>query len=162
MATFSTKGMTFAIGAVVALKAADFVLADFTTPLTAATDVGEPETLAIAGDEWTTEDFVNVTTGRAITVKTGRKAKAMEFQHGLDPLDAGQLAIRAACNAETNFAFRLTFADKPLAGAAPKNSTRLFVGSVVMVDDDASGKIGKFKFTIQPNSNIFVTHASAT
>lgn len=162
MAVFSIKGSKFEIGAAVALKAADFVAADFTEPLSSATEVKEPETFGVIGDEWALEDFTNATTGRTVAVKFSRKGKGIEFTFGADPADAGQLAMRAASESEGNFAFRFTMADKPATGAEPKNSTRLFVGSVIACDDDPSGKIGKVKFTVQPNSNIVPTHASAS
>lgn len=163
MAVYTIVGSIFQIGTAVALKSADFVTADFTTPMTAAKSVGEPETLAAPSDEWQMEDFGNVTDGRIKGYKSQRKGKALEIVCGLDPTDAGQLAMRAACeDSSGNYAMRLTLADKPATGASPKNSTRSFVGCVTMVEDDPGGKIGKVKFTIQPNSNIVVTHASAT
>lgn len=162
MALYSTTGCKFEIGAAVALKSADFVTADFTTPLAAAAVVGEPETFGSPSDEWETEDFGNVTDGRKRVFKIMRKGKAFELTCGLDPTDAGQLAMRAAFEAAGNFAMRFTFADKPATGASPKNSTRSFVGLVLGCEDDPGGKIGKVKFTIQPNSNILITHASAT
>lgn len=162
MAVFATTGCKFEIGTALALKSADFVTGDFTTPLTSATEVKEPETLGSPADEWETEDFGNVTDGRKRVFKIMRKGKAFELTCGLDPTDAGQLAMRTAFEAAGNFAMRFTFADKPASGASPKNSTRSFVGLVLGCEDDPSGKIGKVKFTIQPNSNIVVTHASAT
>jgi hypothetical protein len=162
VATYSIEGSIIEIGATLVLKQADFIAADFTAALTGATIVGEPETFGAISDEWELEEFKNATTGRTTTHKTGRKGKAIELVFGLDPNDAGQIAMRAACAAKVNYAFRFTFADRPTAGAAPKNSTRVFVGLVVACEDDPSGKIGKVKFTIQPNSNVLVTNASAT
>lgn len=163
MPTYVITGSKFELGAVVALKSADFIAADFTTPLTAATEVKEPKTLGAPADEWATAEFANVTDGRSRVYKVMRKGKSFELTCGLDPTDAGQLAMRAAFEALiSNYAMRFTFADKPVTGASPKNSTRLFVGSVTGVEDDPSGEIGLVKFTIQPNSNIVLTHASAT
>ncbi|MFO1202984.1 MAG: hypothetical protein U1E58_10160 [Tabrizicola sp.] len=162
MAVYSIAGSKFEIGAAVATKSADFVAGDFTTPMTTPSAVGEPETLGSLSDGWEGEDFGNVTDGRIRTVKTMRKGSTMELTCGLDPTDAGQLAMRAAHAVRDNYAMRLTLADKPATGASPKNSTRTFVGTVMNVEDDPSGKLGKVKFTIQINSNIVVTHASPT
>lgn len=162
MATYAMVGAKFELGAALATKAADFVAADFTTPLTAPATVGEPESYSSVTDTWESEDFTSVSDGRTRTIKTTRKGGAFELVCGLDPLDAGQLAMRAAHAARDNYAMRFTFSDKPATGAAPKNSTRTFVGLVIGVEDDASGKIGKVKFTVQVNSNVLVTHASAT
>lgn len=163
MAVYTLVGSKFELGAVVAMKSADFVAADFTTPLAAALEVKEPKTIGRPADEWATADFTNVTDGRTRVFKMFRKGKAFDYVCGLDPTDAGQLAMRAAFEAPiSNFAMRFTFADKPVAGASPKNSTRVFLGCVVGVDDGEGDDIGMVKFTIQPNSNIIITHASAT
>lgn len=163
MAVYAITGSKFELGAVVAMKSADFITADFTTPLAAAVEVKEPKALGAPSDEWQTGEFGNVTDGRVRVLKVMRKGKAFELVCGLDPLDAGQIAMRAAFDALiSNYAMRFTFADKPVAGASPKNSTRVFLGAVTAVEDDASGEIQLVKFTIQPNSNIIVTHASAT
>lgn len=162
MAVYACAGSKFELGAAVALKSADFVTADFTTPMTAPAVVGEPETIGSLSDGWEGEDFGNVTDGRIRTVKTMRKGSTMELTCGIDPTDAGQIAMRAAAEARANYAMRMTLADKPATGASPKNSTRSFVGLVMNVEDDPSGKIGKVKFSIQINSNIVITHASAT
>lgn len=162
MAVYSIAGSKFELGTAVALKSADFLAADFTTPMTAPAVVGEPETLGSLSDGWEGEDFGNVTDGRIRTIKTMRKGSTMELTCGLDPTDAGQLAMRTAHAARDNYAMRLTLADKPATGASPKNSTRTFVGTIMNVEDDPSGKLGKVKFTVQINSNIVITHASAT
>jgi hypothetical protein len=162
MAVYSLIGSKFELGAVVALKSADFLAADFTTPMTAAVEVKEPQTFGIFADEWTTSEVASVTDGRVRTLKHMRKGKPCEISFFIDPLDAGQLALRAAALTRDNYAMRLTLADKPATGASPKSSTRLFVGTITNVDDDASGTEGVMKVTIQPNSNLVVTHASAT
>lgn len=162
MAVYAIPGSKVELGAVVALKSADFVAGDFTTPMTTPAVVGEPETLGSLSDTWETEDFGNVTDGRIRTIKTMRKGSTMELTCGLDPTDAGQLAMRAAHAAKDNYAMRLTLADKPSTGASPKSSTRSFVGTVLNVEDDPSGKVGKVKFSVQINSNIVLTHASPT
>ncbi len=163
MAVYTIAGSKFEVGSVaVALKSADFIASDLTTPLAAALEVMEPETFGTLSDAWDTEDFANVTSARTRVFKTMRKGSTFELICGLDPTDAGQLAMRAAYLETGNRAFRLTLADKPATGAAPKNSTRSFIGTVLNVEDDPSGKIGKVKFTVQVNSNIILTHASPT
>ncbi len=162
MPVYNLAGTMFQIGAVIATKAADFVAADFTTAMTSAATVGETETLGTLGDAWETEDFASIADGRIRVIKTLRKGGQFEITCGLDPADAGQLAMRAAHLTSNHYAFRLTLADKPAAGASPKNSTRTFVGTVIDAQDDASGRIGKVKFVIQINSNTVQTHASAT
>lgn len=162
MPVYATVGSIFEVGAALAMKAGDFAAADFTDALADADEVGEPETFGTMGDTWETEDFGNVTDGRIRSIKTMKKGSTFELTCGVDPVDAGQLAMRAAQAARGNYAFRFTFNDKPAAGASPKSSARLFLGTVLAAEDDPSGKLGKVKFTIQLNSNIIVSHASAT
>ena len=73
MAVFAVAGSTVEVGAVVALKSADFIAGDFTTPMTSASIIGEPESIGATSDVWETEDFGNVTDGRIRTIKTMRK-----------------------------------------------------------------------------------------
>lgn len=163
MPVYSLTGMKFSIGTALALKAGDFVAADFSAVV--FTEVKEPETLGTYGDTFAGVTFDNVTDGRTKTYKGQRNASAIELTFGLDPTDAGQLALRSAfLDRVQDFAFRLELADKPTTGATPKNSTRTFVGKVMSLSDDVSdvGSVGKLKVTIQPNSNVVVAHASPT
>jgi hypothetical protein len=162
MAVYSIITSKVEIGAAVAMKSADFIAADFTTPLTAAVEVKEPKTLGSVMDEWGTTEFSNVTDGRTRTLKLFKKGKPVELVFGNDPTDAGQLAVRAAALVDANYAFRMSFGDKPASGASPKPSTRLFIGTILSVEDDPSGEHHVLKVTIQPNSNIIATQASAT
>lgn len=163
MPVYSITGSKFSIGGALALKAGDFVAADFTG--VTWVEVKEPETLGTYGDTFAGVSFDNVTDGRTKTYKGQRSASALELTFGLDPTDAGQIALRAAfADRVQDFAFRLELADKPTTGAAPKNSTRSFVGKVMALSDEVTdaGTVGKLKVTIQPNSNILRTDASAT
>lgn len=159
MTVFTVKGSRWSIGGALALKAADFVAADFTSQTWAV--IGEPETLGTVGDTFEELTFSNVTEGRAKTYKGPRKAEPIELTFGLDPTDAGQLALRAAFLSESDFAFRLELSDRPATGAAPKNSTRLFVAKVMSLRDTTDG-FGKLVVSLVPNGNIVTTHASPT
>ncbi|NBZ87906.1 hypothetical protein [Stagnihabitans tardus] len=165
MAVYTIAGSKFEVGIAGPLQNTDYVAADFTgatKPLSAVNEVGEPETFGTVSDPWDTEDFTNVTYARTRVFKTVRKGSTVELTCGLDPTDTGQIFMRTAYAATLNYGFRLTLADKPTSGATPKNSTRMFMGTVINVEDDPSGKIGKVKFTIQINSNIVRTDASPT
>ncbi len=165
MAVYGIVGAKFVIGAVVALKSVDWVAGDFTTPLTGALEVKEPQALGTYGDEWGLAEYTGVTEGRTKTAKTTRKAKDIEVSFFLDPTDAGQLALRAAQLVRSDYAMRIEFADKPASGASPKNSTRSFVGLVLECDDDitdAESGLQLLKVKLRPNSNIVPTNASPT
>lgn len=162
MAVYTTAGSKVEIGAVVAQKSGDYVAADFTAALASAKVLGEPEAIGAVSVPWETEEFKSVTDGRTRVFKTVRKGSTFELTCGADPTDAGQLALRAAYETQDQYAVRLSFGDKPSTGASPKPSTRVFGGLVMEVSDDQSGGVGKVKFTIQVNSNVVATHASAT
>lgn len=162
MAVYATKGSKVSIGAAVAIKSGLWVTADFTAPLTAKTEIKEPETLAMAAEEFAGLEFENVTDGALRTLQGPRKPAAMEFTHGLDYADAGQLAVKAAFEAGGDYAFEIEFSDKPSSGASPKNSKRQFIGRVMKVAEGGDGGVMKFTYTVQPNSNIVRVNASAT
>lgn len=163
MAIYSMKGAKLSIGLAVAMKSGAWVASDFTTPLTTKSEIKEPETLAMAGEEFAETAFENVTDGTVRVLKGARKGSLMEFTHGHDYADAGQLAVKAAFEAEADYAFEMEWADKPTTGAAPKNSRRMFIGKVMKISDggEASG-VAKFTYSVQLNSNIVRVNASAT
>lgn len=159
MAFYSIKGSKWSIGTALAMKSADFIAADFSAIV--FTEIKEPETMGTIGDTFAELAFDNVTDGRTKVVKGNRKAGAIELTFALDPTDAGQLALRAAFLSESDFVFRCELADKPTTGATPKNSTRTFIAKVMSCNDTTDG-IGKLVATLQPNSNVVITHASPT
>ena len=55
-------------------------------------------------------------------------------------------------------------ADKPAAGASPKNSTRLFIGMVMNSPEEFGGAndVTKVNLAIQPNSNVVRVAASGS
>ena len=145
------------------MKSGAWVVADFTTPLTAKTEIKEPETLAAVGEEFAELAFENVTDGTVRVLKGARKGGLLEFTHGHDYADAGQNAVKAAFEAEGDYAFEIEWADKPTSGASPKNSRRLFIGKVMKLSDGGEGTgVGKLSFSVQLNGNIVRVNASAT
>jgi hypothetical protein len=163
MAIYSMKGAKLYIGAAVAMQSGPMEESDFTTPLSGKLEVKEPEALGMASEEFAETAFENVTDGTVRVLKGARKGGMIEFTHGADYADPGQLAVRAAFEAETDFAFEVEWADKPSAGASPKNSRRLFIGKVMKLSDGGEGvAVGKLTFGVQLNSNVVAVNASAT
>jgi hypothetical protein len=162
MAIYSMKGTKFYIGAAVAMKSGAWIVGDFTTPLTAKVEVKEPETLVAAGEEFAEQAFENITDGTVRVLKGARKGSLLELTFGHDYADAGQVALKAAFEAETDFAFEIEWADKP-TGASPKNSRRLFIGKLMKLSDggETTG-VGKLTVSLQLNSNIVRVNASPT
>lgn len=160
---YSMKGAKLYIGAAVAIKSGAWVVGDFTTPLTAKTEIKEPETMASAAEEFAELAFENISDGAVRVLKGSRKGGLMDFTHGHDYADAGQIAVKAAFEAEGDYAFEIEWADKPSSGASPKNSRRLFIGKVMKMSDGGEGAgVAKFTYSVQLNSNVVRVNASAT
>ncbi len=163
MAIYSMKGSKISIGAAVAMKSGPWVAGDFTTALAAKVEVKEPEAISSVSEEFAEQAFENITDGTVRVLKGARKGGMLEFTHGHDYADAGQLAVRAAFEGEQDLAFEIEWADKPTAGAAPKNSRRMFIGKVMKLSDGSDGNgVGKLVYGVQLNSNIVRVNASAT
>ena len=163
MAIYSMKGAKLSIGAAVAMKSGAWIAGDFTTPLTAKTEIKEPETLAATGEEFSELSFENVTDGTVRVLKGARKGGLLEVTFGHDYADAGQVALKAAFEAESDYAFEMEWADKPTAGASPKNSRRQFIAKVMKLSDGGdTSAVGKLTVGLQVNSNYVRINASAT
>jgi len=141
---------------------ADLVSSDFTS--VTWTEITPIESIGALGDTNELATFNAIGIGRTLKRKGVANAGSMEVVMGADYADAGQLALRAAAVAKGSYAFKVEFNDKPATGASPKNSTRMFTALVMSASeqlDDANGTL-KLNSTLEINSNVVVTHASAT
>mgnify|MGYP001556214664 CR=1 FL=1 len=111
MTIYATAGTRVFIGAALAAKATDFVLADF--PTTGWVEVGEAEGLGTVGDTSAEITFDGIAASRTRRLKGTRNAGSMEIVCGIDPADAGQIAIIAAEKTPHDYAFRLLMNDAP-------------------------------------------------
>ncbi|MFG1201737.1 hypothetical protein V5F29_05015 [Xanthobacter aminoxidans] len=163
MSIFGVNGSKFYIGtALEPSNGSDFDADDFTSQVW--TEITPVESLGALGDTNEVATFNAIGLGRTLKRKGVANAGSMEVVMGADYADAGQLALRAAAKAKGSYAFKLEFNDKPAAGASPKNSTRMFTALVMSASeqlDDANGVL-KLNSTLEINSNVVVTHASAT
>ncbi|MFG1256314.1 phage tail tube protein [Xanthobacter flavus] len=162
MALFSASGSKIFIGAVKVPGATDFTAADFTSETW--TEIGEVESIGSFGD---TSELITsnvLSRGRTRKAKGTKNAGSMEVTMNSDYADTGQLALRAAAAARDSYSFKIEFADKPSAGASPKNSVRYFAALVMSANDqaDEANAIIKLTSTLEINSNVVVVHASAT
>ncbi len=162
MPIFSTAGSKLSIGAAIDEKNIDFVAADFTSQTWV--EIKNLETLGSLGD---TSEAINqaiIGESRVKTLKGARTASTMEIVAALDYADAGQLALIAAEKQSSAFAFKLELADKPAAGASPKNSIRYFIAKVMSIVEayEGANSVVNLTATLGVNSNIVKVAASAT
>lgn len=162
MSTFTAIGTKVSIGAVkTPVAGTDLTATDFTTGATWK-ELGELRTMGAVGDTWDVTEINLLSVQRTQKVKTNLKAGSAELVMNADYANEGQLALRAAAGATGSYAFKVEFADKPAAGAAPKNSVRYFCALVTSVTDEVEDSITVVKATLEINSNIVIVHASAT
>ncbi len=163
MSIFGVNGSKFYIGtALEPSNGADLAASDFTSQTW--TEITPVESLGALGDTNEVASFNAIGLGRTLKRKGVANAGSMEVVMGSDYADAGQLALRTAAKAKGSYAFKVEFNDKPASGASPKNSTRMFTALVMSASeqlDDANGVL-KLNSTLEINSNVVVTHASAT
>ncbi|MBL4919323.1 hypothetical protein [Szabonella alba] len=105
MTIFATNGAKLYIGAALAAKSSDFVLADFDGETWA--EIGEIEGLGSVGDTSAEITFDSVSSSRTRRLKGTRNAGTMEVVCGVDYADAGQIALLAAEKATHDYAFKM-------------------------------------------------------
>lgn len=162
MPFFATAGSKVSIGAALAMKSTDFVVADFTSQTW--TEITGVESLGTIGDQAQAITQSIVGEARDKTIKGTRNAGTMELVVAIDYADAGQLAAIAAEKTPHDYAFKIEFNDKPATGASPKNSLRYFVGKVMSAAEvlDQANNVMKLNLSVAINSNIVRVAASAT
>lgn len=92
------------------------------------TEVKEVQNLGELGDEAATVTFLSVGDSRTRKLKGSRDAGTMTVVCGRDPLDPGQLAMRAAEGTKFEYAFKVTLAD---AADANDTSSTYYFGALV-------------------------------
>jgi len=159
MTVYATAGAKLYIGGTKSQQAADFTAADFTTETWV--EIGELEGLGSLGDAAEAVNFTAVNGGgRTKTIKGPRSAGTMEVVCGVDPTDAGQLALIAAEKTIHDYSFRLVLNDAP-AGGTP--SERLFIAKVMSQTEqfDQANNVMKLNASLGVNSNVVRIAAAA-
>lgn len=151
MTIYATNGAKLHIGGVLNQKATDFEVADFSAQVWA--EIGETENLGTVGDEAAEITFDSISANRTRRLKGTRNAGTMELVCGIDPEDAGQIALVAAEKTIHDYAFRITFNDAPTGGSP---SVRYFIAKVATAAEalDAANNVMKLNATLWVNSNI--------
>ena len=106
---FAVAGSKIYIGGVLAAKATDFVVGDFTSQTWVEVDGWE--TAGTVGD--TSEIIATplINQGRVVKIKGTNDAGEMENTFASYPTDPGQIAMNAAQKTKSNYAFRVVWSD---------------------------------------------------
>lgn len=108
MSVKTTSGARFYIGTSNAIGSGSPAL---TYETETWTEVGEVENLGEFGDEATLVNFLSVKDGRTRKLVGSRDAGTLALVCGRDPLDAGQIAMKAAAGTKFDFNFKVVAAD---------------------------------------------------
>lgn len=136
-------------------------LAEYTA-LTPWVEIGEVETLGEFGDESSAVTFLSVGDARTRKLKGARDAGTLALTVGRDPLDPGQVALRAAEKSKFEYAFKIVAADAP---DEDYTDTAYYFGALVMSARDNYGgadNVVRTTFNLGINTEIFEDTADET
>lgn len=125
-------------------------------------EVGEVETLGEFGDESSAVNFLSVGDARTRKLKGARDAGTLALTVGRDPLDLGQVALRAAEKTKFEYAFKVVAADAP---DEDFTDTSYFFGALVMSARDNYGNadnVVRTTFNLGINTEILEDTADET
>lgn len=122
-------------------------------------EVKEVETLGEFGDESSSVDFAAIGDGRVRKLKGARDAGTIELTCGRDPLDAGQLAIKAAEKTKFQYAFKIVAADAPTEEY--NDSEYYFLGLVMSARENYGENDNVVRTTFNIGINTAITEISA-
>lgn len=116
-------------------------------------EVGEVESLGEFGDEAADVTFTSLSDARVRHLKGARDAGVMSVVVGRDPLNAGQIAVRAAEKTKFAFAFKVEAAD-----ALDANDTDSIFYFHALVQS-AKENFGESDNVVRTNFNLGITTA---
>jgi hypothetical protein len=150
---FPTLGSKIFLGGILAAKQSDFVEADFASQTWV--EIGWLENLGSIGDESADNTFDSINRERTFHTKGTRNAGTQDLVFGLDPSDAGQIALIAAEKTRFNYAIKVELNDTPQGvGATP--SQRLYIAQVSLARTqlDTANNVTRLLSRLIINSNI--------
>lgn len=155
---YATKGAKLYIGQALASKTSDFVLGDFSGE--SWVQISWVENMGKFGDDSALIKFDAIDAGRTQKQKGINDAGDMAIVCGIDYLDDGQAALRAAQQSTHSYAFKVEFNDMPSGGS--NNSQRYFIALVMGASEqlDTANNIMKLASSLAINSNIVQVAAS--
>lgn len=162
MTTYSVAGCKFSIGTALDPLEVDFVAADFASIVW--TEVRNWTDMGPVGDAAALITTSIIGNRRDQKSAGTRNSGSMANTFAALPTDAGQAALLLANGTGANYAFKVELNDKPVIGAAPKNSIRYFVGIVLSAQETggAANSVRNLVSTVEINSNIVRVAASAS
>jgi hypothetical protein len=159
MAISTTAGAKVFIGPV--RTSATDILSEYAA-LTPWVEIGEVESLGEFGDESTAVTFLSVGDARTRKLKGSRDAGTITLTVGRDPLDAGQIALRAAEKTKFEYAFKVVAADAP---DEDYTDTTFYFGALVMSARDSFGgadDVTRTTYSLGINTEVFEATADDT
>lgn len=151
MPVFATAGAKLYIGAALAAKDTNFVLADFDSQTWV--QIKSLESLGTVGDTAQEIAFDDLSSQRTMRLKGQRSAGTMDVVCGIDYADAGQLAAIAAEKTDYDYAFKLVFDDAPSGGTPSERYFIAIVGGAAEQLDSANS-VMKLNLSLWVNSNV--------
>lgn len=158
---YPVAGCKIYIGPATDLPAGDAQVSDFSA--TVWTEIKGWETMGAMGDTSALITTSLIGENRDIKMKGTRNAGQMQCNFAVIAADAGQIALIAAEGTKNNYPFKIELNDKPVAGAAPTNGLRYFMG-LVMGTPEQGGSANTARMlqaTIEINTNIVRVAAAA-
>lgn len=148
MSITSAAGSKVYIGTTIAADTAVEFAADTYVEIKQVEDLGE------LGDESEAISFAGVGNARVLKLKGARDAGTLVLVVGRDPLDAGQIAVKAAEKTNFEYNFKLVANDAP--DADHTSSTYYFRGLVMSARDNygQQNNVVRTTFNIGINSAI--------
>lgn len=152
MPIFATAGSKIYIGGTMIAQSDEFVASDFTSQ--SWVEVAWAESIGEFGDESAEITFDAIGEGRTQKLKGTRNAGTMACRFGIDSLDPGQAALRAAEATPEDYAFRVDFNDAPSLSGTP--SIRYFIAKVMTAREvlDTANNVVRLNVGLGINSNV--------
>ncbi|MFG1371488.1 iron ABC transporter substrate-binding protein [Xanthobacter oligotrophicus] len=159
MTVTTTSGTKIYIGPAVTAAAAD-TTAEFAA-LTYV-EVGEVQNLGEFGDESSSVSFASIGDARTRKLKGARDAGTLALTVGRDPLDVGQIALKAAEKTKFEYAIKVVAADAPSAGHT--NSIFYFRALVMSGRNNfgANDSVTTAVFNLGINSEVYEVPSAVT
>lgn len=101
-----------------------------------------------------------ISRGRTVVQKGTKRSPAMQNQFAVNADDAGQIAIIAANNSNSNYPFKIVFDDAPEGGTP---TVKYFIGLVMSAQEQGGGAntARLLACSVAPNTNIVTVEAAA-
>ena len=129
---YAVAGATISIGAAIAAPSEDMVVGDFAS--VSWTEIDGWETAGAYGDAAALITTALINRGRDIKQKGTFNAGQMQNNFAILPLDAGQIALKAAARTRNNYPFKIEWDDTPAARSATVTISNASPGVITWED----------------------------